>query len=95
MLLYGNNGDYKFCLKPNTLRIWDKQDMIIDGYKNPHHDFYIVFFIDEQLTDGDFANMEFDKDKLKNMLNKYNKDHAGHDKGAVAVPFAELIECKK
>ena len=94
MLLYGKKGVYKFSLKPNTLRIWDKQDMKNDGYKNPHHDFYLMFFLEEQLTKGDFAKMEFDKDKLKTMLNKYNKDYAGHDKGAIAVPFSELIKCK-
>ena len=94
MLLYGKNGVYKFSLKPNTLRIWDKQDMKNDGYKNPHHDFYLMFFLEEQLTKGDFAKMEFDKDKLKTMLNKYNKDNAGHDKGAIAVPFSELMKCK-
>ena len=94
MLLYGKKGVYKFSLKPNTLRIWDKQDMKNDGYKNPHHDFYLMFFLEEQLTKGDFAKMEFDKDKLKTMLNKYNKDNAGHDKGAIAVPFSELIKCK-
>ena len=94
MLLYGKKGVYKFSLKPNTLRIWDKQDMKNDGYKNPHHDFYLMFFLEEQLTKGDFAKMEFDKDKLKTMLNKYNKDNAGHDKGAIAVPFSELMKCK-
>lgn len=94
MLLYGNKGVYKFSLKPNTLRIWDKQDMKNDGYKNPHHDFYLIFFLEERLTEGDFAKMEFDKDKLKTMLNKYNKDNAGHDKGAIAVRFSELIKCK-
>ena len=94
MLLYGKKGVYKFSLKPNTLRIWDKQDMKNDGYKNPHHDFYLMFFLEEQLTKGDFAKMEFDKDKLRTMLNKYNKDNAGHDKGAIAVPFSELIKCK-
>ena len=56
--------------------------------------FYLVFFIEEQLTEGDFAKMDFDKDKLKAMLNQYKKDNAGHDKGAVAVKFSELVRCK-
>ncbi len=94
MLLYGKKSTYKFRLKPNSVRVWGKENMIKDGYKNPHHDFYLVFFLEEQLTEGDFANMEFDKDKLKSLLNKYGKDHANHDKGAIAVPFAELISCK-
>ena len=38
--------------------------------------------------------MEFDKDKLKNLLNQYGKDNAGHDKGAIAIPFSELVRCK-
>ena len=91
MLLYGKKGIYKFTLKPNNVRIWDKQDMINDGYKKPHHDFYLVFFIEEQITEGDFAKMEHDENKLKALLNKYGKDNANHDKGAVAVKFSELV----
>lgn len=93
MLLYGINGTYKFCLKPNSVHVWSKAELEKSGYKNPRHDFYIVFFIDKQLVDGDFAKTKFDRDKLKAMLNEYGKDHAGHDKGTVAVPFAELIKC--
>lgn len=95
MLLYGKEGIYKFILKPNSVRIWDKQDMINDGYKNPHHDFYLVFFIEKQIIEGDFAKMDFDRDKLKNLLNRYGKDNANHDKGAIAVPFSELVCCKR
>lgn len=94
MLLYGKDGFYKFSLMPNNVRIWDKKDMITYGYKDPHHDFYLVFIIEEQLTEGDFARMDFDMDKLKNLLNKYGKDQAGHDKGAIAVPFSEIVRCK-
>jgi hypothetical protein len=94
MLLYGKTGTYKFSLKPNSVRIWSKAELEKSGYRNPKHDFYIVFFIDKQLIDGNFALTEFDMDKLKAMLNGYGKDNAGHDKGTVAVPFAELIKCK-
>ena len=93
MLLYGKNGIYKFRLKPNSVRVWNKEELEKSGYKKPRHDFYIVFFIEEQLIDGEFAKAEFDRDKIKSMLNEYGKDNAGHDKGAVAVPFAELIKC--
>ena len=93
MLLYGKNGIYKFKLKPNSVRVWNKEELEKSGYKKPRHDFYIVFFIEEQLIDGEFAKAEFDRDKIKSMLNEYGKDNAGHDKGAVAVPFAELIKC--
>ena len=93
MLLYGKNGIYKFRLKPNSVRVWNKEELEKSGYKKPRHDFYIVFFIEEQLIDGEFAKAEFDRDKIKSMLNEYGKDKAGHDKGAVAVPFAELIKC--
>ena len=95
LLLYGKEGYYKFSLKPNSLRVWDKADMERSGYGKPRHDFYLVFFIDERLTEGDFATMAFDKDKLKNLLNRYGKDNANHDKGAIAVPFSELVNCKK
>lgn len=95
MLLYGHKGIYKFRLKPNSIRVWSKEDFVKCEYKNPHHDFYLVFFIEEQITEGDFAEMEFDKDKLKDLLNQYGKDNAGHDKGAVAVPFSQLVKCKK
>jgi hypothetical protein len=69
--------------------------MINDGYKNPHHDFYLIFFIEKQIIEDDFAKMEFDENKIKDLLNQYGKDNAGHDKGAVAVPFSELVRCKK
>lgn len=94
MLLYGKNGTYKFRLKPNSVRVWSKAELEKIGYKKPRHDFYIVFFIDEQLVDGEFAKTEFDRDKLKTMLNEYGRDNAGHDKGAVAVKFSVLIGCK-
>ena len=45
--------------------------------------------------EGDFTTMDFDKDKLKSLLNRYGKDNANHDKGAIAVPFFELVNCKK
>ena len=94
LLLYGNEGYYKFSLKPNSMKVWDRDDMKQNGYE-PHHDFYLIFSIDEILTEGDFATMDFDWDKLKGLLNRYGKDYANHDKGAVAVPFSELVSCKK
>lgn len=94
MLLYGKEGIYKFTLKPNNVRIWDKQDMINDGYKNPRHDFYLVFFMENEVTEGDFGKMEFDQVKIAIMMNRHGKENAGHDKGAVAVKFSELVRCK-
>ncbi len=95
MLLYGKQGSFKFTLKTDSVRVWDKETIIKDGYKNPHHEYYLLFSIEKQLTEGDFASMEFDRGKLKELLNEYGKDKANHDKGAVAVPFAKLIDCKK
>ena len=94
LLLYGKNGTYKFRMEPNSVRVWDKVDMKKDGYPNPYHDFYLVFSIEEQMKEGEFAEMTFNMEKLKVLLNKYGKDYAGHDKGAVAVPFSELVDCK-
>lgn len=95
MLLYGKEGFYKLRIKSNQMRIWGKDDLIKMGYENPSHEFYIVFFIEEQIVEGDFAKMDFDKDNLKVLLNKYGKDKFGYDKGAVAVPFSELVSCRK
>lgn len=95
MLLYGSKGVYKFSMNPNKLRVWDKVDLEKSGYKNPKHDFYLMFFLTEQIHEGEFGMMMFDKDKLKSLLNKYKKDLANHDKGAIAVPFSELISCKE
>ena len=95
LLLYGRKGIYKFALKPNNVRVWDKQDMINDGYKSPRHDFYLVFFIEEHITEGDFANIELDEVKVAILMNKYGKENAGHDKGATAVKMSELVRCKK
>ena len=93
-LLYGRDGVGKFRLKPNSVRVWSKDELEKSGYPKPRHDFYLMFFIEERVTEGDFASMKFNPEKLKNLLNKYGKDYAGHDKGAVAVPFSELIRCK-
>lgn len=93
-LLYGKDGVGKFRMKPNGVRVWSKDDLAKSGYPNPRHDYYLVFFIEERITEGDFAKMSFDREKLKTLLNKYGKDNAGHDKGAVAVPFSELVGCK-
>jgi len=51
MLLYGKQGTYKFKIHPNSVRVWDKDDMQKSGYPNPRHDFYLVFFIDELLKE--------------------------------------------
>ncbi len=94
LLLYGKKGTEKFYLKPNGVRVWSRKELMDSGYKNPRHEFYLMFFLEERVTEGDFADMQFDKDKLKELLNRYGKDYAGHDKGAVAVPFSELVGCK-
>ena len=95
LLIYGKDGTYKFSLTPEKVRVWSKKELKDSGYPNPGHDFYIVFFISKQHTDDDFASMEFDDKKLKELLNKYGKDKANHDKGATAVRMSELIGCKK
>ena len=93
-LLYGKNGVCKFRLKPGGVHVWSKEELAKSGYENPRHNYYLVFSMEERITEGDFAKMSFDREKLKNLLNKYGKDNAGHDKGAVAVPFSELVGCK-
>lgn len=94
MLLYGKERFFKVRLKPNSVRVWSKEELAKSGYKSPRHDFYLVFFIEEVISDGDFAEMDFDKTKLKELLNKYGKNNANHDKGAVAVSLSELVGCK-
>ena len=95
LLLYGREGFYKFKLNPQKVRVWSKEELEKSGYGSARHDYYVVFFIEERITEGDFATMDFDKDKLKSLLNRYGKDNANHDKGAIAVPFSELVNCKK
>ena len=95
MLLYGKQGTYKFKIHPNSVKVWDKDDMQKSGYPNPRHDFYLVFFIDELLKDGDFATMEFDGQKVTDMLKRHGTDNSIHDKATVAVTFTELVSCKK
>ena len=94
LLLYGKGGVAKFRLKPNSMRVWRKEELADSGYVNPGHEFYLMFFIEERVTEGDFAAMKFDHSKLTSLLNKHGKNNAGHDKGAVAVPFSELVQCK-
>ena len=95
MLLYGKLGTYKFKIHPNSVKVWDKDYMQKSGYPNPRHDFYLVFFIDELLKDGDFATMEFDGQKVTDMLKRHGTDNSIHDKATVAVTFTELVSCKK
>ena len=95
LLLYGREGFHKFKLNPQKVRVWSKEELEKSGYGSARHDYYVVFFIEERITEGDFAAMDFDNDKLKSLLNRYGKDHANHDKGAIAVPFSELVSCKK
>ena len=94
LLLYGKGGFYKCSLKPGKVRVWNREDLEKSGYGKAKHDSYLMFFINEQLTRGEFAEMDFDNTKLKELLNKYGKDNANHDKGAVAVSFSELMGCK-
>lgn len=93
MLLYGKEGIYKLRLRPNCVRVWSKDELEKCGYEKPRHDFYLMFFIEELLEEGEFVQMQFDKDKLKTLLNKHGKDNANHDKGATAVSFSELVGC--
>ena len=86
---------FKFELRPNSIRVWSKEDLLKHGYSNPHHDNYLIFSIQEQVVEGDFAAMDFDGEKLKGLLNRYGKDKVNFDRGAVAVPFSELLSCKK
>ena len=95
MLLYGKQGTYKFKIHPNSVRVWDKDDMQKSGYPNPRHDFYLVFFIEEQVKEGDFATMDFDEQKVTDMLKRHGTDNSIHDKATVAVTFTELVSCKK
>lgn len=95
LLLYGRNGEMlKFALEQNKTKVWSKEMLERSGYCNPSHDFYIVFSIEKQINDGDFGMMKIDRYKLKALLNRYNKDNAGHDKGAEAVRMSELVSCK-
>ena len=86
---------FKFELKPNCIRVWSKEDLVKHGYPSPHHDNYLIFLINKQVVEGDFATMDFDGDKLKDLLNRYGKNKVNFDRGAVAVPFSELISCKR
>jgi len=95
MLLYGKEGIYKFRMSPNSVHVWSKAELIEKKYPSPHHDFYLMFSIAERLTEGEFAKMELDMEELKTLLNQFGKDHAGHDKGALAVPFSDLVRCKR
>ena len=94
MLLYGKEDIYKLRLKPNCVRVWSKEELEKSGYVKPRHDFYLIFFIEEILEEGEYALMRFDRDKLKALLNRHGKDNANHDKGATTVPFSELVGCK-
>jgi hypothetical protein len=47
------------------------------------------------VKEGDFATMDFDEQKVKDMLKRHGTDNSVHDNATIAVTFTELVSCKK
>ena len=93
LLLYGPEGQYKFHISPGP-KLWNKEELARAGYpKAPSHDSYLIFQITEEVTEGDFATMQFDAQKLNTLLMEHNSASSIHDKTPIAVTMTELINC--
>lgn len=93
LFLYGAQGQYKYRLASESPVIWSKDDMIKQGYINPHHEFYFIFQIDKLLVDGDIAKMQIDVKKVESILRKRGKMHLGFDKDSIAITMSEFVNC--
>ncbi len=95
LLLYGPLGEYKFTINPEKgPLIWAKEDLIAGGYENPSHDTYLIFSILNEITEGEFAEMEIDPIALRRLQQKHGKFVTNHDKPPVAVTMTELMNCR-
>jgi hypothetical protein len=93
LFLYGPQGQYKYRLAGENPVIWSKDDMIKQGYINPHHEFYFIFQIEEALVNGDIAKMQIDVKKVENLLREKGKMHLGFDKDSIAITMSEFVNC--
>lgn len=93
LFLYGPQGQYKYRLASENPVIWNKDDMIKQGYINPHHEFYFIFQIEEALVNGDIAKMQIDVKKVENLLREKGKMHLGFDKDSIAITMSEFVNC--
>ena len=93
LFLYGSQGQYKYRLAGENPVIWSKDDMIKQGYINPHHEFYFIFQIEEALVNGDIAKMQIDVKKVENLLREKGKMHLGFDKDSIAITMSEFVNC--
>lgn len=93
LLLYGPEGQYKFHISPGP-KLWNKEELAHAGYpRTPSHDSYLIFQITDEVTEGDFATMQFNSQRLNQLLTKHNSLNNAYNKTPVAVTMTELINC--
>lgn len=96
LLLYGSRGIFKYMLKENSgPKVWMKEDLLRGKYPDPHHDTYLVFTLQDEVTDGDFGSMEIDEVKLRKVMAEHGKLATAYDKPPVAITMTELVNCRK
>ena len=64
------------------------------GYSNPHHDFYFMFHLSEQLVDGDLAQMQIDINKLESLLRSKGKMDNIFGRDPFPISMTELVNCQ-
>lgn len=95
LLLYGPLGEYKFTINQEKgLHIWSKEDLIAGEYPNPTHDTYLVFPILNEITEGEFAEMQIDPIALRRLQQQHGKFVTNFDKPPVGVTMTELVNCR-
>lgn len=96
LLLYGSSGIFKYTLKENCgPKVWMKEDLLRGKYPDPHHDTYLAFTLQDEVTEGDFGKMEIDEVKLRKVMAEHGKLATAYDKPPVAITMTELVNCRK
>jgi hypothetical protein len=93
LLLYGAQGQFKYRLAETSPTLWSKEDLKKKGYSNPHHDFYFMFHLSEQLVDGDLAQMQIDINKLESLLRSKGKMDNIFGRDPFPISMTELVNC--
>lgn len=94
LLLYGAQGQFKYRLAETSPTLWSKEDLKKKGYSNPHHDFYFMFHLSEQLVDGDLAQMQIDINKLESLLRSKGKMDNIFGRDPFPISMTELVNCQ-
>jgi hypothetical protein len=76
-----------FKLNEEGPKIFSKDDMIKSGYKDPAGDLYIIYKIENEVS-NEFGNLDFDLKELQNFKSFRNSPNP------ITVSLTELLKAK-